>query len=220
MYDKLNLDLNLLIRNRFLPLFTKMNPNHTTALQNSPGSEKEIWNALRENDKRAFAEIYHQFFDILLQTGLHLSCDRELVKDCIHDLFLEIWINKINLASPLSIRAYLVSSLQRKIIRKLKRLRSQQSKLLQLPEELVSSKEDQIISDQHTLDKQYLIIRAVNSLTKRQKEVIRLRFYSNLCYEEIAGKMNIRTDSIYNLVYRALMRLHKGLSNRRELSLN
>lgn len=190
------------------------------ASRHSSWSEKDIWNAIRNNDKEAFAVIYHQFFNILIQTGLHLSTDRELVKDCIHDLFLEIWINKINLASPLSIKANLIVSLQRKIIRKLKKLRFQQTELNRWHAELVSSKEDQIISEQHTHDKQYLVSRAVDSLTKRQKEAIQLRFYSNLCYEEIAGKMKISTDSIYNLVSKALINLQKGLNNKDELSLN
>ena len=79
--------------------------------------DEVIWNALRNSNREAFAVIYYRFFNVLLQRGLQISGDRELVKDCIHVLFLEIWINKNNLVTPLSVKAYLVVSIQRKIMR-------------------------------------------------------------------------------------------------------
>jgi RNA polymerase sigma factor (sigma-70 family) len=153
---------------------------------------------------------------VLLQRGLQISSDRELVKDCIHDLFLEIWINKINLTTPLSVKAYLIVSLQRKIMRKLKKDRLQQTEMNRLPTEFVTSKEDQLISEQHIHDQQCMVFRAINSLTRRQKEAIHLKFFANLSYEEIAGTMKISTDSIYNLVSKAIINLQKGLTKEAE----
>jgi RNA polymerase sigma factor (sigma-70 family) len=147
---------------------------------------------------------------------LHICSDRELVKDCIHDLFFEIWKNKKKLSTPLSVKAYLIVSIQRKIIRQIKKIRSQQNEMESLPLGIVNSKEDQIISEQYKLDQQHLINRAVNSLTKRQKEAIHLRFYENLSYEEIAGMMNISTYSIYNLVSKAIENMHHGLTKEAE----
>lgn len=197
-----------------------MNPKLPAASPYTEECDEVIWNTIRNNNKEAFAVIYYRFFNTLLHRGLQISGDRELVKDCIHDLFLEIWINKINLATPLSVKSYLIVSLRRKIIRKLKKFRSLQTGLYRLPREFVDSKEDQIISEQFTHDQQFMIIKAVNSLTKRQKEAIQLKFYSNLRYEEIAGMMNISTDSVYNLVSKAIFNLHKGLTKKAEPSLH
>lgn len=174
--------------------------------------DEVIWKALRNNDKDALAVIYYRFFNVLLQRGLQISADRELVKDCIHDLFLEIWINKKKLATPISVKAYLTVSLQRKIMRKLKKHRTQQTEIERIPVEFASSKEEQIISEQQITEQQSMIVHAINSLTTRQKEAIQLKFYSNLSYEEIAGKMKISTDSIYNLVSKAILNLQKGIT--------
>lgn len=181
--------------------------------------DEVLWNYFRKESKEAFAVIYYRFFNILLQKGLQVCVDRELVKDCIHDLFLEIWINKLKLTTPVSVKAYLIVSLQRKIFHKLKKIRSQQTEMEKFPIELVLSKEDQIISEQQMHDQKYIIEKAVNSLSKRQKEAIQLKFYSNLTYEEIAGTMNISTDSIYNLVSIAIINLQKGLTKQLEPSL-
>lgn len=193
-----------------------MNPKLAATSIYHQECDEVIWNALRNNNREAFAVIYYRFFNVLLQRGLQISCDRELVKDCIHDLFLEIWINKLNLATPLSVKAYLIVSIQRKIMHKLKKFRSKQTEMDRLPMEFVTSKEDQIISEQLMHDQQCMVNQAINSLTKRQKEAIQLKFYANMSYEEIAGMMKISTDSIYNLVSKAIINLQKELNKEAE----
>jgi len=193
-----------------------MNPKLAATSPYHQECDEVIWNALRNNNKEAFAVIYYRFFKVLLQRGLQISSDRELVKDCIHDLFVEIWETKMNLATPLSVKAYLIVSLQRKIIRQLRKFRFQKTEIDRLPIEFAYSKEDQLISEQHIHDQQCMVSRAVNSLTKRQKEAIQLKFYVNLSYEEIAGIMKISTDSIYNLVSKAIYNLQQGLTKEAE----
>lgn len=196
-----------------------MNPNLTVGSVYNQQCDEAVWNVLRNNNKEAFAVIYYRFFKILLQKGFKVSSDRELVKDCIHDLFVEIWENKANLATPVSVKAYLIVSLQRKIIRQLRKFRSQEAEHNRLPIEVVDSKEDQLISEQHLYDRQCVVTRAVNSLTKRQKEAIQLKFYTDLSYDEIADTMKISTDSIYNLVSKAISNLQREFSKEAELSL-
>jgi RNA polymerase sigma factor (sigma-70 family) len=197
-----------------------MNPELAATSTYHQECDEVIWDALRNNNREALAVIYYRFFNLLLQRGLQISSDRELVKDCIHDLFLEIWINKLNLATPISVKAYLIVSIQRKIMRKLKEFRSKQTEMDRLPMEFVTSKEDQIISEQLMHDQQCIVNHAINSLTKRQKEAIQLKFYANMSYEEIAGMMKISTDSIYNLVSKAIINLQKKLSKEAEPSLH
>ncbi len=196
-----------------------MDPEYVAKSPYHRESDEVIWISLKNNDKKAFAVIYYRFFNILIQRGLQISGDKEMVKDCIHDLFLEIWINRINLTTPTSVKAYLVVSLQRKIVRKLRKLRSYQAELEMLPRVTVRSKEDQIIIEQHIHDQKRIVIKAVNSLSRRQREAIQLKFYSDLSYKEIADIMKISTDSIYNLVSKAIINLQKGLIRKAELFL-
>jgi RNA polymerase sigma factor (sigma-70 family) len=193
-----------------------MNPTLAAASPKNQECDEIIWNAFRNNSMEAFAVIYYRFFSVLLQKGLQISTNRELVKDCIHDLFVEIWKNKMNLSTPVSVRAYLIASIQRKIIRQMKKSRSQHTEMKVLPTEIVYSREDQIISEQIIQDQHYRVNRAVDTLTKRQKEAIQLKFYSNLSYEEIAGLMKISTDSIYNLISKAIIALQQGIYKKTE----
>jgi len=189
----------------------KARPLHTANGENE--CDEVVWTAFRGGDKQAFAMLYHRYFKTLIQHGLRISSDKDLVKDCIHDLFMEIWKNKLNLSSPASVKAYLVSSLQRKVIRQLKRIRTREDGALRLPAiEFVHSKEDQIISEQRREEQCHKIKKALEVLTKRQKEAVYLKFYSNLSYAEIANLMAISTESIYNLVSKAIDNLQGELT--------
>ena len=116
--------------------------------------DRFLWSTFRNGDKEAFANLYHRYFKILIESSLRISHDKDMIKDCIHDLFVELWKNKLNLGIPRSVKAYLYISIQRKIIRQVKRTR------LQLPHkdfkaiaemEVDYSIEKKIISEQYRL---------------------------------------------------------------------
>lgn len=168
-------------------------------------SDEMIWCAFRGGDKEALAVLYYRYFKILIDYGNRISHDKALVKDCIHDLFIEIWNSKENLALPRSVKAYLLTCIQRKLNRYINRKRVAQVEVNRLPDvQLVDSKEDELISDQHTRDQESAIKAAIGRLTKRQQEAIYLKFYANLSYAEIVSVMNISADAIYNLVSKAI----------------
>jgi RNA polymerase sigma factor (sigma-70 family) len=174
-----------------------------------------IWVEFRKGNRDAFSVLYHRYFKILCRSGVRLSNDEDLVKDCIHDLFMEIWSNKINMIVPDSIRAYLITCLQRKIIRHLKKRPLWQGETDRVPDvEFVHSREEQMITEQRKHDQVKSVTLALNSLTKRQKEAVCLKFYSDLSYPEIADMMSISTDSTYNLVSKAICNLHHALTKK------
>ena len=178
--------------------------------------DKRVWKAFQNGDREAFGILYHRYFSFLIQSSLRISSDQELVKDCIHDLFLEMWNKKINLGLPKSVRAYFYISIQRKIIRQLKRTKSRTSRedLAFLPEweETGLTIEKKIIAEQQSWRQQHDVYKVLNHLSKRQKEAVYLKYFANLSYSEIAGKMSISTDSIYNLVSKAIVTMQKEIT--------
>jgi RNA polymerase sigma factor (sigma-70 family) len=46
--------------------------------------------------------------------------------------------------------------------------------------------------------------KALNALTKRQREALFLRFYNGLPYADIAAIMDIHVDSAYNLISKSI----------------
>lgn len=190
-----------------------MSSKITSDSNDTTKTDEAVWCDFKNGNREALSSIYQRYFRILIQYGLRISTDRDLVKDCIQDLFVEMWNNRVNLAVPQSVKAYLLSSIQRKVVRCLKKFRTAQSKLNQQSEGTsVESIESQIISEQHCIDQYQAIGRALNSLTTRQHEAVYLKFYTDLSYTEIAEIMKISTDSIYNLISKAIDILHREFS--------
>jgi RNA polymerase sigma factor (sigma-70 family) len=178
-------------------------------------SDETVWTAaFRDGNRDALATLYFRYFKFLKAYGQKIILDGDAVKDSIQDLFVEMWNNKERLSIPRSVKAYLIISLQRKLIRYKKKMQRAPLKVNALPDtELVESKEDQIIFEQNLLDKQRTLSEAIKCLTKRQQEAIHLKFYANLSYDEIVGVMNISADAIYNLVSKAIDTLQKQVPN-------
>lgn len=184
-----------------------MNSLFTPSPVNDPLPDTALWVSFKKGDKDAFAVIYHRYHKILVQNSLRISTDKDFVEDCVHDLFTEMWKNRQNLGFPQSVKAYLLSSIQRKVIRQLKKARliAELKEADELDGQQVDfSAERKIIAEQTRVEQQHTLFKAMSALTKRQKEAVYLKFYANLSYPEIAGKMAISTDSIYNLVSKAI----------------
>lgn len=90
-------------------------------------TNKEFWQLVldkfKTGDKKAFATICNEFIDVLFDYGCKITSDRTIVEDAIQDLFIDIYRHSIRLRHPEYVEFYLLKSLKRIIIRKLKEIR-------------------------------------------------------------------------------------------------
>ena len=71
-----------------------------------------------EGDKDAFITIYHTNYRALFQYGFTLTKDKDLTKDCLQELFLEIWNTRGSINKEVAdIKSYLFTWFRRKISR-------------------------------------------------------------------------------------------------------
>ena len=92
-----------------------------------------------------------------------------------------------------------------------------QSRFFNLPEDDESvpfeiSFDSQLILNEEEQQRQKIIKDVLNKLPARQQEIIFLRFYDGLSYEEIADIMGINVNSTYKLLYKALESLKNSLA--------
>jgi len=144
--------------------------------------------------------------------GNKFVADKELLEDAIQELFLELWQSKSQ--TPVySVKAYLLKSLKYKLLKLIKA--NEQQKTIRDPNDSYFewSHENFLIEQQENQEKRELILMAVAQLTNRQKEIIYLKYYQNLNYEEISDIMNINYQVARNLLYQSIKALKKILSN-------
>lgn len=176
-------------------------------------SDKKIWNNLRKGDEKALEEIYTTYFSQLYNYGKKLTKDESTVEDCIQELFVELWNRREKLSETDAIKPYLYVSLKRKVFRTIKKLRK--STDVQLEEKYFDAELsiDEILVGKETTEEQKTNLQsAFNKLSDRQKEILFLKYYSEMDYDEITRIMEMNYQSARNLVSRALQKLSKHLS--------
>nr|WKN37543.1 sigma-70 family RNA polymerase sigma factor [Tunicatimonas sp. TK19036] len=181
-----------------------------------PSYEPQLWDQFRRGDQQAYLTIYNRYADVLFRYGIKFTPDREQVLDCIHDLFVDLWERRNHLSSTSSIKYYLFRALRRRIAK------SDGDELLSSLTDDVLYEEPQNfrwVVEESKVEKQRQIREAIQSLPKRQREVIYLRFFNNFTFEEAASIMGIDVRSAYNLTYKGLASLRKKLSYRDLLAL-
>ncbi|MTI32227.1 RNA polymerase sigma factor [Xanthovirga aplysinae] len=173
-----------------------------------------LWEQFKNGDRQALETIFRLHIKVLYKYGNKFSANRQLVEDCIQDLFLELWGNKKTLGGTDAIRPYLFSALRRKIIRHLQKHHKMINDHIE-PESycfvLEENGEELLINHEKNQEKNQQLSIAMKQLSTREREAIYLKYYQHLSYEEIAQTMEVNYQSVRNLIYRALKRLRTSL---------
>ena len=175
--------------------------------------EDKLWKALKTGDTAAFTEMYKAYYQFLFVNGFRICANKETTKDCIHEMFLEIWNNRQQLPAVQHVGFYLKTYLRRKI---LKEIPKTQSLSFEVTEETDTAKvqfsyEELLIQSQSREEVKEKVRRAILHLSKRELEVVRMKFFEDKSYEEIAAITSTTPRTIYNQVYEALKTMRKYL---------
>jgi RNA polymerase sigma factor (sigma-70 family) len=176
--------------------------------------DQTLWQRFKNGNDLAFSIIYKKYIQRLYNYGMHSCYDRDLVMDCLQELFARLWDKRLHLADVEAVSAYLFKSFRRLLLTKLTEKRKQSLHTLNASDEgfqLLTSVEDAIILEEASAAQVEHLRKAIESLTKRQREVIFLKFYNELSYQQVATVMEMETDSVYNLVSKAVDALRKTL---------
>lgn len=166
--------------------------------------DSNLWSQLKAGDKKALERIYRDHAPALIRYGRKFSADGQLVEDCLQDLFIELWKNREGLGDTDAIRKYLLVSLRRKIIRAL----TNSHIAGQEPEEHHFSAafdiESQWETEEWDNERRRQLQKALESLSKRQQEVLYLKYFMEMDYAQIGEIMELNYQSARNLTHRAL----------------
>lgn len=173
--------------------------------------ERLIWGRFLKGDQQVLSLIYLQHSDALFDYGCRFTVDRNLVKDCIQEVFCTLIRTRKNLAETDNVRLYLLKSLKRRIIRELKNLNNQ-SRIItdeDYPFDLRWAENMDDHLHESNEEKKQQVSDAMLSLTERQKEAIYLRFNRGLEYEEISSLLNVNNQSSRALIHRSIEKLRE-----------
>ena len=173
----------------------------------------------REEDKYVLS-LFENYVNELMALGLSYTNDKELIKDVIQDLFLDLLDHKERLRKVDNIKIYLFISLRNNLIsaiNKSKRFADYESVdnlTFQGPEDdsLPFSLQGPSRTDQQNKS----LKENLAKLSRSQQQIIQLRFFHQLSYKEIGSIRSINYQSARTLLYRAIKKLRKEYKKRKK----
>lgn len=167
-----------------------------------------LWHRSVAGDKAAFCQLVEAHYTVLFNYGATFTSDRELIKDTLQDLFVQLWEKR----ETLNIRyltIYLLRSIRNNLFQS---FRENQPLVVTIDTDLhdrsdESTIEEVLIFQETDSQAKTRISEAISHLPRRQKEAIFLKYYQGLDNEQIAELMQVNRQSVANFLHKAILTL-------------
>ncbi|MGM9511985.1 RNA polymerase sigma factor [Larkinella sp. GY13] len=175
----------------------------------SQAQDQALWQSFREGEKQALGRLVECYYGALKHYGLKFMVDESVVEDCIQELFLQLWQNRLQINETGCIRHYLLKALRNHILQylrvqkrwKFEELDWDNSGIDEVDSETLLIRQESLAGMTKTIQDQ------LATLPAREREALYLRYYENLSIPEIAEVMHVNRQSVSNFLQKALGKL-------------
>jgi RNA polymerase sigma factor (sigma-70 family) len=175
------------------------------------------WQLLADGEQQGLYKCFDFFYDDLYRFGLSMYKNPELVKEGINNLFIELWKIRHKLSGVKNIQQY-VLTIYKRVLYKTYANYTSSIPFETLEQDIIESSlteqsyEAILIASQQDEHLKRRLRNALNQLSPRQKEIIRMRYFEQTSFEEIAAQTGLTERTIYNTMYNAMKVLKEILA--------
>ena len=167
---------------------------------------KEVWQKFLYGDDKAFDKLYDTYVQILFRFGLRYTYDRELIKDCIQDVFINMYEKRTQLHDVENIEIYLRIALKNRLINSANRDKIHSKYLETLePEDFILDESTDSYDEEES--KKKFVEYILTLLTPQQQKAVIHRYIEEKSIKETAELLNVNYQSVQNILQRALKKI-------------
>ncbi len=161
-------------------------------------------------DEEVLFSLMGLYYDELFRYGVKFTADVEGTKDALNQFFIHFWDNRSKLAKVDNLKGYLFVSYKRWLIVSIRK--SQKDRPVSLADSLISEPAEQSYEEylvkQTRDEEQSLVLKdAIKTLPERQRQLLQMRFYEHMGFEEIADRTSLSLRTVYNKLHEAIKKL-------------
>ncbi len=172
-----------------------------------PTDDKALIEAFQQGDDFAFVSLYNRYKGPVYTFCLKMLFDRELAQDVMQETFLRIFENRDRLLNAHSFKAWTFTIARNQCLNQFRR----SSKHVVLDEESIpTAPETTVLAQVANLEKSEqiaLVNHFLGQLKPEYREVIILREYQNLTYDEIAAVTRSTLSAVKSRLFKARRKL-------------
>jgi len=174
--------------------------------------EKDILDAIAEDDEIAFEGLFKSHFAELCIYAIRFVDDIENAEEIVQDIFFNIWNNRKKLNINTSIKAYLFATVRNTCLNVIKHKKVENKYREYFSRQLHQdelNEEDWMKGD----ELHYKITETIEKLPPERRKVFVMSRFENLKYREIAEELNISIKTVENQMGKALQFLREELKD-------
>lgn len=171
-----------------------------------------LWKSFKKGNQQAFSQLFKSYYNDLYYYGIKLIGQEEIVKDELQDFFTELWERRTYLSEISHVKAYLIKSFRRKLLKTITKNRKSPVINAEFKDDsgFELSIEELIIQDENRNRDSEKLKDLLRKLNQSQREIIYLKFYNNLDYKDIAEITGLKYQSVRNSMHKALKLLREA----------
>lgn len=169
-----------------------------------------MWKQIQQGDQKAFERLYRDSVLLLTNQAYKIVKDEEVTKDILQDVFVSLYMKRLDLPEDLNIMGYLSNAVKYKVSSHIR------DKLSKAPHHLTLLRQQQQAEltqadpyDNKVLQQQ--IQTGIDSLPEKCRQAFILNHYERLSYKAIAQEMGISVKTVEKHISKALQVLRREL---------
>jgi RNA polymerase sigma factor (sigma-70 family) len=179
-----------------------------------------LWDDFREGDDDAYIRIYEKYANKLYGQGFLYTKNKEIIKDCIQEVFTKIYQYRSGLSATDNVKNYLMASMRNQLLTVLSKEKVYTSVSpydAPLPGNAVEKHAGEILEAREASAAIGGKVKHLLSLlTDRQREAVYYRYIECLEANEICALMNLNYQSLQNILHRSLKKIRQHLGINQE----
>jgi len=172
--------------------------------------ESDLLLRISEGDRIAFAVVFTRYYNDLVLFAASFTHQREISEEIVQEVFLKLWENASNSEIPVSLRSYLLKSVQNRCLDWLRHMKVRSHYALMVQHAPVLAENDcekyLLYSELHSALEQ-----AMRSMPADVAEAFRQNRFDGLTYKEIADKLGLSVRTVEVRISKALQWLRLQL---------
>jgi len=165
-----------------------------------------LWELIQQGNATAFRELFDTYWEELFTYAFRILKDRSTAQDAIQSLFIHLWEKHNSLPEVQNIPAYLRTALRHRLLNALRDEHVYQ-KHVDLFAEIAAGSDNSLLDAIQLKDAETALLRTMNTLPAKMKDVFYLHRIEQLSVAEIALRLGSSEQTIRNQLNTALHRI-------------
>lgn len=167
-----------------------------------------------QGNENAYKLLFHQYYNPLLLYGITITKHQHIVEDQIQEIFIWLYQHPQKCRSIQNLETYLFIALKKNILSSLRKetnLQNREREYTYDQNRESNGVEEKWIHSDSQKQQYHWLAKQIDQLPPRMREVVFLRYYQSLGFNEIAHIMSVTPQVAQNFALRALKKMRKSL---------